>query len=327
MASNSNQITTTPDHQTYVKTMVKVWLMSIVTSIAIICSVIHLYQLFTKRVLREALNNHAIIVLNILTLCVLVLDVPFYLGILHTGYVWFPTPAFCLYWWNIDEFCYQITLVTVAVASVQRHFLIFHEKWLSTAKKRFFIHYIPICLAIAYPILFNVLGQFVGSWCTVPVYDYTKPWCQNVPCFMNNTYLHMWDMFFNWVFIGWVSFIADLFLITRVLWHRRIRLHQPIVWRKHRKMTIQLLSISLFSSSFNSPMLTYTGMRFFKLVPASDYSTAMEIYFVYYFSAILLSLVMILSLPKEYWWGRWRDALVKIRDNRRRRLVSMTRGG
>lgn len=291
--------------------------MSTVTGLAIVCSTFHLYQLLTNSALRKALYNHSIIVLNIITLTALIFDVPLYISTLRVGYVPVPTPTFCLYWWNLDEFCSQITIMVVTVACLQRHILIFHERWLSTIKKRILLHYTPIVLAVIYPILFNVFGQLIGSWCTVPIYDYTQPWCQYSPCFVNNTYLRAYNMFFNWVFASMLGSLSDIVLIGRVIWHRRIRLRQPIVWRKHRKMAIQLLLVSLFCSSFNSPMLTYNALRFFKLISATTYNTGMEIYFVFYFSTLLLPFVMIISLPKEYWYEKWRTKLVGMRNSRR----------
>lgn len=291
--------------------------MSIVTSLAIVCSAFHLYQLLTNRSLRNALHNHSIIVLSVITLIALIFDVPLYISTIRLGYVPVPTSTFCLFWWNLDEFCCQITIMVVTTGCLQRHILIFHERWLSNIKKRIFIHYTPIALAVIYPILFNVLGQLIGSWCTIPKYDYTQPWCQYVPCFSNNTYLRAYNMFFNWVFASALGSLSDIVLIGRIIWHRHIRLRQPIVWRKHRKMAIQLLLVSLFCSSFNSPMVTYNALRLLKLLPSTAYTTSMEIYFVFYFSTLLLPFVMIISLPKEYWYEKWVTKLVGMRHNRR----------
>ncbi len=46
--------------------------------------------------------------------------------------------------------------------------------------------------------------------------------------------------------------IFSIALIARVL-RQKQRMHRPIQWRKHRKMTIQLLSISALYLIFNSP--------------------------------------------------------------------------
>ena len=47
-------------------------------------------------------------------------------------------------------------------------------------------------------------------------------------------------------------YLFSIAIIVRIIRQKR-RIHQPIIWRKHRKMTLQMISISVLYLLFNSP--------------------------------------------------------------------------
>ncbi|CAF3807031.1 unnamed protein product [Rotaria sp. Silwood1] len=325
MASNSNETSTVDNNNTMINTeVIQLWAMILVNIVSILCSFFHFYHLMSKRPLREALNNHPMIVLICTIFFIQLIDVPFYINYLRLGYVWPETSLFCIIWWNIDTVSFEITLFVIAEASLSRYILIFHEKLLSTRKKRLFFHYIPLMIFILYPIVFYLLVETLITYAQPYPYDYTQPWCDYDPAYMYNSIFHKWQLVVNQIGPTLISLISDVVLILRVIHHKHIRLRQPIVWKKHRKMTIQLLSISIFCSSFNTPILIYNLLWFFKLLPSMDYNYNLQtiFYFVSYFSMLFLPCVMILSLPKKYWWEKW---WIKFfgRQQRQRQITPM----
>ena len=148
--------------------------------------------------------------------------------------------SFCQIWGYIDWGLYVTQIILFAWAAVERHILIFHDRWVSTRKKRIFIHYLPLIILLLYClILYAVVYLF--------------PPCQNYidyfyiiginACLYDDTIFSMFDTVVNEVSPIFIVIIASISLLLRVLWQKR-SMGQPIRWRRQRKMTIQLLSIS-----------------------------------------------------------------------------------
>ncbi|CAF5172617.1 unnamed protein product, partial [Rotaria sp. Silwood1] len=125
-----------------------------------------------------------------------------------------------------------------------------------------------------------------------------------------------YDISANWLSCTIATFLSDVALIIRVLWHKHIRLRQPIRWRKHRKMVIQLLSVSIFTSSLSTPLLIFYLIRYFGNLSVNiDPKVQYSLLYLLLFSILSLPFIMILSLPQEYWLSKWK----RMFCNRRRR--------
>jgi hypothetical protein len=120
------------------------WIMLFSNILSIICCLFVVFHLLSDQTLRRALHNHVIIVVLILSLFCEWTDIPWLLIFYRWGVVWQRTLTFCLVWKYIDITIYVATSKLVAWASIERHILIFHDKWVSTKKKRVFVHYIPL---------------------------------------------------------------------------------------------------------------------------------------------------------------------------------------
>lgn len=94
-----------------------------------------------------------------------------------------------------------------------------------------------------------------------------------------------------------VIVLFSFLLLMRIIWQKH-RVHQSMRWRKHRKMTLQLLLISLLYLFFLSPAtvtnsVILTGVSHESIADANG----LTIYLTYFL--ILLTLfVCALSLPK-----------------------------
>ncbi|CAF3883514.1 unnamed protein product [Adineta steineri] len=174
--------------------------------------------------------------------------------------VWSQTPIFCMIWKFLDSCIYSSIAKLVAWASIERHIIIFHNKWVSTKKKRLLFHYIPLLLIVMYDVICYAIITPINN-CNRK-FSYTIPFCGYSSCVYNSvSFIHfesVIDGFIPSLFIGFGSF----FLVLRTISQKR-RFHQQVQWKKHRKMTIQLLAItSLFYILYLPPIILSTAKLF-----------------------------------------------------------------
>ena len=272
-----------------------------------VCSFFVLYHLLFDRTQRRALHNHVIIVLLIVGLISELTNIPWILNYYRLDAVWEPAPIFCRIWSFIDYASFITQLLLFAWASVERHILIFHDQWVSTEKKRVFIHYLPLGTLLAYCLIFFSVVFFFPP-CEND-FDYSFVGCTD-PCLFYNWGFLLWHRIFNTIFPTLTITFSSGGLLLRVLWQKH-RMLQRIDWRKHRKMTIQLLSISILYIILYLPYMLI-GVAWLLGLPKSvgrDY----RIYSIFfsYFIQFLLPFVCAGSLPelraklkKVLWWRR-----------------------
>jgi hypothetical protein len=167
--------------------------------------------------------------------------------------VWERSPIFCQIWGFLDWGIYITQTILFAWATTERHILIFHDKWVSTREKRFFMHYLPPILILLYCLIFYVIVYFL-------------PVCENIfnnsimlcvkPCIFYDYIFSMWEMIVHQIIPAVIIIVFSIALFVRVLWQKH-RIHQPVQWRKHRKMIIQVLSISVLYLFFFFPYAIY----------------------------------------------------------------------
>ncbi|CAF1642527.1 unnamed protein product [Rotaria sp. Silwood1] len=119
------------------------------------CSIAILYHMLSNQTRRHAINNHVIILLLFNNLMYELIDIPLFLNYYRLDTVLPATQSLCLMWIFIDEALYSVSTITVAWASIERHILIFHSQWLSSSRRRFLIHYVPLVSLVSYDILFH----------------------------------------------------------------------------------------------------------------------------------------------------------------------------
>ncbi|CAF1418918.1 unnamed protein product [Adineta steineri] len=216
------------------------------------CSIFILYHLLTNRILRQALNNHVIILILILGLVYELTDVIWLMHYYRVGISLFQIPAFCLIWVFIDLGIFVTITILVAWASIQRHILIFHDKWVSTKRGRLLFHYIPSFLFLVYPIIFYVY-IFIIMNCEQPL-DYEIMRCGYSYCAFYDPIIGKFDGIVHQIIPTFIIVTFSFLLLVRVLWQKH-RLRQRIQWRNYRKMAIQLLSIASIYLFFYFPAM------------------------------------------------------------------------
>ena len=274
---------------------------------SIICSFFVLYHFLVDRTSRQALHNHVIIILLLMNLIVQLTSFPWILNYYRLKYVWPQTRSFCLTWLFIDEALYITTTLLFAWATFERHILIFHDRLLGTRNKVIFVHYLPIVILLLYCISYNIIVVLVPP--CKHYFDYTKVVCGSFPCSYHIRSTALWDVIVNDIIPTVIIVVCSVALLIRVL-YRKSRMNQAIRWRAYRKMTIQVLSISLLYLIIYVPKML---IEFLHLCGVPDHVGAHFVayaeFFAYY-GNLLLPFVYAGSIPelqKKVWkiFPRW----------------------
>ena len=269
------------------------------------CVIFLLYHFLFKKKFRKALHNHVIIILLFLCLTVEILDTPLYLdAYLHDGRNSFvPSSIICLIWWLLDYGVYSSLNLFLAWASFERHILIFyHNRFFSTRRKRIIFHYLPLGMISIYSISFYT-GVMIFPPC-VNIFNYKAYSCGSSPCYTEIAWLSDWDTLINQMMFILIEAAFNVCLLVRTI-YQRYRVQRSVHWRKHRKMTIQLLSISFLSLSISLPIALFTVIQ--NTIPGMEnFAADMSLYFYFLgpFVVLLLPLICLASTP-ELWPKRW----------------------
>ena len=273
-----------------------VWFWSLLIFLipSIICLLFVLYHLLFDRTLRHGLNNHVIIIILIIDLITEVTVYPWMLYFYNHDGVWKRSFIFCEIWSFIDFATYFTHTILFSWATMERHILIFHDRWVSTKKKRFFVHYLPPTALLLYCLLYYTIVNFFPPCQNIIIDSYTD--C-SFQCMYNIYTFQMYDIIVQQMVPFFVILLFSIALFLRVLWQKH-RVRQPVQWRKHRKMTIQLLSISLLYVVLFIPEVVGVFVGFFS-VSAETYTEFSDYAgFFTYFVPPLFPFVCALSLPE-----------------------------
>lgn len=267
---------------------VQFWILLTISLISLICSFIVIYRYLSIPSKRAALHNHSILLLIILNVIFIFTDVAWMLDAFrHSGTVSFHTPAFCLIWWFFDFALYSIQTNILAWASIERHILIFHSRYVNTRKQRLLYHYLPPLVLIIYLILFH-LGVFFFPSCENE-FHYNQTECGIHPCYLDLDFLAIWDKLLHHIIPTFVIAFSNIALLYRIIAQKK-RLRRPIQWKKHRRMAIQLLSISAVYVFVNLPTMIFIIVELLHNI--KTYETNLYVFISTYLVSFSFSIVI-----------------------------------
>ena len=266
---------------------------SFILSLACYCFV--LYHFIFNKVLRQALSNHTVIVLLFVNIVYELVGIPLFLNYFyHSGEVVPHSPTLCLIWLFIDEGLFSVSLVLVAWASVERYILIFHNGWVATWKNQLVFHYCPLIVLVIYLLIFYIF-TILKPPCE-EIFEYDEPVCGSPLCVYDIKWIAMIDALFHDILPILVTVFFNIVLLFRVVMKKR-RFRQRNQWQKHRKMTIQLLSISMLYFILYIPDMV---LELAELSGASeDFGAEFQLYlkFFSYYAVFLLPFTTAVSIP------------------------------
>ena len=293
MSNTSNDTSVPSDYG--LSPAVRFWSYLVFNVLSVICSIFALYYLLIDRKLRRALHNHIIIVLLFIGLIYELTDILWILYFNYTGLPMFASITFYLIWVFVDYAFYSAQIALFAWATIERHILIFHDRLISTKMRRLILHYLPIVLIPTYCFIYYCLVYFA-------------PFCENsfdsfigggiyIPCVFSRTFLGSWDLIVHQVVPTLIIVIFSVGLIVRVIWQKR-RLNQAVSWRKHRKMMIQLISISCVYVVFNFPWTFLVFAFQYGLSPDAANVPLLYAGYLYYYVIFVFPFACCGSLPE-----------------------------
>jgi uncharacterized membrane protein YidH (DUF202 family) len=259
-----------------------------------LCTCFVLYHLLFDRVLRRALHNHVILLLLFICLISQMTIYPWMLYFYQHEDTWQRPLIFCTIWGFLDWGLYIVHAMLFAWATIERHILIFHDAWVSTKRKRFFVHYCPVIFLLVYLFIFYFIIYFFPPCENYP--DPSVAVCM-FPCFYDNYILTMWDYIVEQFLPTLTIIVFSIGLLVRVIW-RKVQMRRTIHWHKHRKMAVQLLSISFVYLLLLLPYAIVYIVRFCGVTSplSTDFSTYTV--FISYFILLFFPFVCAFSLPE-----------------------------
>lgn len=152
-------------------------------------------------------------------------------------------------------------LMLMGYIAIERYLLVFHNGFL--LRHLIILHYIPMVFCIIYPI-----GLYIYLIFFYPCnnqFIYTMITCGG-PCYFYEPAISTFDQFTNLVFPVTVSSLASLALLIRVLWQKK-HMQQRQMWKKHRRLVLQLLYIVILYNLLWLPMVTCSSIMLFSPIP------------------------------------------------------------
>ena len=280
---------------------VQFWTYLVLGIPSLLCTLFLLYHLIFDRRLRQQIHNHVVIILLFLCLVILAVDNALYLDGWRTGHgnSFPPSAGVCLVWWFIDYGFYGAISVFLVWASFERHLIVFHRRrFLTTQRQIFCFHYLPL-VSISIALVGFYLGTIVFPPCT-NIFHFDSLACGSYPCYQDISWLNTWDYLFNGVLCNILEAVFSISLLFRAVC-RRCYSQRRFHWKKYRKMTVQLLSISTLSLTINLPQSLIVLVK--QINPnLSDFGIYVEPYFFYFTGYIILLLPFVcLGCLPELW--------------------------
>jgi hypothetical protein len=263
---------------------------------SVLISIYILYQFFRFRQNRSRLNNHSIIALIIVSFIETTSELPIALQYLRLGHVEPNKYSFCIFWIWYNFSLQTVNLSLMTWTSIERHILIFHSNLIQTSMGKIKYHYIPLIISSMYIPIFYFACIIIYQ--CENFFDYTSILCGPI-CYNNVTWLSTYDWMTNILFPSLMIPLASIGLLLRVLIQAK-KMKRTVNWRSTRKMTMQLMIISVLYLIFWFPLALVSLIRIYFIPTFIDDITYYYLYYTPYLVQLFMPFVCIASLP-EMW--------------------------
>lgn len=263
---------------------------------SIVISIYILYQFCRHHQHRSRLPNHFIIALVVVSLMDTTLEMPIVLHYLRLGRVETSKYSFCLFWVWV---CYSLQTVNIFLmtwTSIERHIFIFHSNWIQTQSGKWIWHYVPLIFCFTYTPIFY-LSCIVIYQCENN-FDYTSFWCGSI-CYTRVKWLLSFDWITNVLIPTLVIPLASISLLIRVVIQAK-KMRRSVNWRSTKKMTIQLMIISLLYLIFSAPLAIISLIQTYFISNLLEEFTYYFLYYAAYVIQLLMPVMCLMCLP-EMW--------------------------
>lgn len=269
------------------------WILVVSNVVSIFCTIVVLVYMIINKKARTSLKNHVLFIALLFGLGPLLIDIPFNLNFLLHSAVIPANPTTCLLWIFVSMGFYSGQLMLLAWTAFERHILVFHDQWLRTRKQQICLHYFPLSILVLYILIFYI--YLIYFYPCEHYYDYTFLYCAANVCYVYAPIL-TWHLCGNNIAPTFLEIFFTVSFLVRVIW-QKIRVHQPIQWRKQRKMAIQLMSITSLNLFFYFPyyavaMAYLCGMPIYVAEDFTYYLNFLTRYVTFLFPVVCLGSVV-----------------------------------
>ncbi|CAF1188278.1 unnamed protein product [Rotaria sp. Silwood1] len=260
------------------------------TILSIICSLVIFYHFIRLRELRRNVHNHVILILLIISFIQVTGELPLTLIFLRTGSAAILSYKFCEFWIIFNYVCFTSECWTMAIASIERYWLVFHRKFFD--KYILVFHYIPIIMCILYPLVLYI--YLITQYTCKNNFNFTF-WTCGGACYLYEPILGTFDWIVNSCFDVVLSIIATCIIIIRVLFQNRRTGAQRTVWQRRRRIVMQLVALSTLYMIVWAPCVICFVITLFTPVPflSAFYSAYLSYY--QYISCLLCPFACLLG--------------------------------
>lgn len=265
-----NEAITIPSTPTaLLSSSIKFNILLVIGAPSFICYVFIIIYMLTHKNHRTAPHNYCLLIILHLQFFCNILDIPSQMYFYQNGQVMFESAIYCYAWQYISYSTWPINIILLAWASFERHILIFHDRILRSKWKNISLHYAPPIVIIVYVTCFYIY-LFAYYTCKTP-YLFQQNYC-NSACYTANLPLMLLTRMLNYMFPAMMTVIFNVSLLIRVIYSKH-RHQQTFVWRRYKKMTYQLISISFLSSA---TVLPYSIVRVLSVTSSNIISKQMQ---------------------------------------------------
>ena len=287
-----------------------------------ICYLLVFFFLFkTKQITTQHLHHHFIFALLICNFIFITTELPITLVLSYQGYVSLQSDQFCSFWVVYNYALDVIGLLLTAFGSIERYFLIFHERFVH--RWRHVVHYPFIFFCFIYPLIFY--GMIVTMYPCENVYYYDVFVCGGA-CYQYQTILGTSDYLTHMFAPVAVIVLANMILLFRVMKQKRT-MKIANTWRKNRLIYIQLVSISILYFISWIPLVIVSLIRlFYDPLFLQDLLTLLLYYCIYIapLASPFISLVGLPAVRQRLIQTVWSIiGIHRVNDNRIRPIASI----
>lgn len=296
MSENSSIANAIVSSEPLVYRNIKFYLFLLIEIPSVMISLYIIYKCLKNGRMVSRLNNHSIICLVSISLIETTSELPIALDYLRLGFVQIQTTGFCLFWIWYNFSIQTMNLTVMSWMSIERHLLIFHSNSFQNRLGRIKYHYIPMVISLVYIPIFY-FSCIIIYQCE-NTFDYSSLLCGTI-CYNRIAWLSSFDWITNILIPSLLIPLSCLSLLIRVLIQIK-KVRRELNWRSTRKMTIQLVIISLVYLIFYFPLALISLIRIYFIGNFLDDLTYYYFYYSPYLVQLFMPFVCLASLP-EIW--------------------------
>lgn len=239
MSENYSNSSSSSSFQTNVHHTVIFWIFLMIYIPSVSCSCVVFIQVIRKRLLKNSIHNDIIMLILFFSFLQVSTEHPLLFSYLYHHESIIQSDRFCQFWASLEYFFNGTILMLICYASIERYLLVFHSHYLH--RHLVLLHYIPMIFFVIYPL--SLYLSLIYFHPCINQFDFKIMVCGG-PCYLYEKFESTLDIVVNLALPLLVCTCANLLTLVRVL-YRRYRMAQRQIWRKHRRLIIQLLAIVL----------------------------------------------------------------------------------